>query len=126
MRTPTCLILAAILSAGCQGGHYGSKDDPHEAAIKVPSIDKSYELVGNGKPPLSLIVTTGGWVKVVDLTAGELIHTAQIPAVNGGLVVQLDPEKKAITYRNTSEKTELPEIILPIDPTHTFELYYQR
>lgn len=122
------IVAAALLATvvGCESSHYGSKDDPHEAAIKVPSIDKSYELVARGKPPLSLIVTTGGWVKVVDLTEGELIHTAQIPAVNGGLVIEINGDKKAVTYRNTSDKQTEPEIILPVAPDHKFELYYQR
>ena len=118
--------LATALLAGCQDGHYGSKDDPHDASIKVPSIENTYEMVGVGKPPLSLIVTSGGWIKIVDATDNTLIHTAQLPPTNGGLIVRVDPELKAITYSATSEKSEKPTIVLPIDPEHRFELYYQR
>ena len=118
--------LALLAAAGCQNGHYGSKDDPYEADIKRPAIDKSYEVVASGKPPLSLILTRGGWIKVVDLTEGTIIHTAEIPAVNGGLVIEINAEKKAVTYRNTADKSAEPEIILPVAPDHKFELYYQR
>ena len=121
--TPLVASFALLAVLGCNSV---SKDDPHAADIKRPSIDKSYELVAAGKPPLSLIVTTGGWIKVVDLTEGELIHTAQVPAVTGGLVIELDPNKKALTYRNTADKSAEPEIMLPIAPDHQFELYYQR
>ena len=124
--TPIVASLAFIAAVGCESSHYGSKDDPHEADIKRPSIDKSYEIVASGKPPLSLILTRGGWVKVVDLTEGEIIHTAEVPAVNGGLVIEINAEKKAVTYRNTSDKSAEPEIILPVAPDHKYELYYQR
>ena len=119
----TIMGLSLLAAAGCQ---HTSKDDPHKADLKVPIIEKTYEMAGVGQPPLSLIVTNGGWIKIVDATDNTLIHTAQLPATVGGLVVRLDPELKGVVYSATSDKGEKPTIVQPIDPTHRFEIYYQR
>lgn len=116
--------LALLSVVGCQ---HKSPDDPHAADLKVPIIENTYEMVGVGQPPLSFIVTTGGWIKVVDATDKTLIHTAQLPATTGGLIVRIDPELKAVTYSSsTAEDGDKPTIVQPVDPSHRFEIYYQR
>lgn len=124
----TILALTALLgTAGCQNDHYVSKDDPH-GNIKVPTIENTYEMVGVGKPPLSFITTTGGWVKIVDATDNTLIHTAQVPPSATGLILRLDPELRGVTLSASvsPDKTEKPAIVQPINPDHRFEIYYQR
>ena len=119
------IALLGLAAVGCRNHDYVSPDDPHSASIKVPSIENTYEMVGVGKPPLSFIVSTGGWLKVVDATDNTLIHSAQVPPVGGGLTIKIDPDLKAITY-TTADNAQKPQIVQPINPDHRFELYYQR
>lgn len=118
------LGLAALAMAGCANNHrYTSEDIPHNE-FSAPIIDDNYELVGAGKPPMSVVITSSGWVKVLDVTSHELVHTAQLPPDDNGFVVKLDTELKAITYNNV--KAEKPIIVLPINPDHRYEIYYRR
>jgi hypothetical protein len=127
MRTTSLLLAAAVaLVAGCQDGKYKSKDDPH-GNIKVPTIESSYEMVGVGKPPLTFITTTGGWVKIIDATDNTLIHTAQIPPSASGALLRLDPDARGVTIGPVNgENAAKSAIVQPIDPSHRFEIYYQR
>ncbi|MGC4032260.1 MAG: hypothetical protein QM754_11120 [Tepidisphaeraceae bacterium] len=117
---PILLAGLSLVGVGCQSY---SKDDPH-ADHSVPIIEKSYELVGSGKPPISLVVNSGGWIKVLDVTAGEIVHTAQLPPEPGGLIIKLDDQTKGINYMTTKGERALQ--ILPLNPEHRYELYYQR
>ena len=128
MRTIPRLILAAATLAlvGCASEtHTGSKDDPFDRNGKVPSIEASYEMVGVGKPPLSFMITSGGWIKLIDENDNTMLHTAQIPPTSNGLLIKLDPELKALTY-STPDNRSAPQIVQPINPEHRFELYYER
>lgn len=117
---PVLLAGLTFVGVGCQAH---SKDDPH-ANHTVPTIENSYELVGSGKPPLSFVVNSGGWIKVLDVTEGEIVHTAQLPPEPNGLIVKLDDQTKGINYMTTKGEKALQ--VLPINPDHRYELYYQR
>lgn len=121
----TPLLLAVLLAAGCSETHTGSYDDPYDRNAKVPSIEASYEMVGVGRPPLTFMVTSGGWIKLIDETSKTMVHTAQVPPASNGLLIKLDPDLKAVTYSSPDNHNQ-PQIVQPIDPTHRFELYYER
>ena len=78
----------ARAAAGCTPEHTGSPDDPHDRNAKVPSIEASYEMVGLGKPPLSFVTYSGGYIKIVDettFTVATGISAAEITVEPGAM-----------------------------------------
>jgi hypothetical protein len=114
MRTSTganaaCLAATLLLAAGC-----------------VPSSRS--RVVAEGQPPLSFLAVPPGRLVLRDLTAGSIVHTSILPAVEDGgsghaRLYLLDKDREILV---SSTEGEAEIILLPsIRPDHRYSITYE-
>jgi len=114
------IALIGISLSGCAASP--SATGSHPTAVPVNA-----QLIAEGVPPLSVVVSRPGVVYLFDKSTQSMPHSADLSGMTGvtGVVLSFDLEHKAFTARVPPQKYEDGTVLLsPVDVTHRYQIWF--